>query len=216
VYASNPEEKEAWFKDISDSIDVVRAAYPSLNSEIIAAPLLETNENILECSTCSAKFSVTFRRHHCRQCGKIFCGPCTNQKKYIPGQGQKRVCVDCLNQKINLHTKREHKPVEFVEYNAICRIDWSEDTDQPTLNIKRGDKIGILKRDESGWWLGLLGDNVGWIPSSSVEKKKSRDTGNFERSQSEKRKQGRKDQASPELSKTASRRQKEKKEKKDH
>lgn len=29
-----------------------------------------------ECVDCNKKFTLTFRRHHCRLCGKIFCGDC--------------------------------------------------------------------------------------------------------------------------------------------
>ena len=36
-------------------------------------------------------------QHHCRRCGGIFCGTCTQQKIYLRGQGegQVRVCDPC-------------------------------------------------------------------------------------------------------------------------
>jgi hypothetical protein len=36
------------------------------------------------CSTCRDEFNPLNRRHHCRLCGKIYCGKCTNQRALIP------------------------------------------------------------------------------------------------------------------------------------
>jgi len=38
------------------------------------------------CEICNAKFSKFFKKkHHCRQCGGIVCGPCSNSKDYVSG-----------------------------------------------------------------------------------------------------------------------------------
>mmetsp|Transcript_3978 Transcript_3978/g.10103 ORF Transcript_3978/g.10103 Transcript_3978/m.10103 type:complete len:566 (-) Transcript_3978:1011-2708(-) len=36
------------------------------------------------CMGCAVEFNPLIRRHHCRLCGKIFCGDCTRQKALIP------------------------------------------------------------------------------------------------------------------------------------
>lgn len=36
------------------------------------------------CAQCSQEFSPLNRRHHCRSCGKIFCGRCSDQRCLIP------------------------------------------------------------------------------------------------------------------------------------
>lgn len=36
------------------------------------------------CSSCSAEFHPLNRKHHCRLCGKIFCGNCSDYKRLIP------------------------------------------------------------------------------------------------------------------------------------
>lgn len=36
------------------------------------------------CAQCSEEFSPLNRRHHCRSCGKIFCGRCSDQRCLIP------------------------------------------------------------------------------------------------------------------------------------
>ncbi|CAO2593002.1 Zinc finger FYVE domain-containing protein 16 [Lemmus lemmus] len=48
------------------------------------------------CMNCQVKFTFTKRRHHCRACGKVFCGICCNRKcklQYL--EKEARVCVIC-------------------------------------------------------------------------------------------------------------------------
>lgn len=46
------------------------------------------------CAACYCKFTMVNRRHHCRVCGKLFCGSCSNYKAPISFLGGKleRVC----------------------------------------------------------------------------------------------------------------------------
>lgn len=36
------------------------------------------------CMVCSRRFSMLVRRHHCRLCGRICCGPCSKYKRRLP------------------------------------------------------------------------------------------------------------------------------------
>ncbi|KAI5144262.1 Zinc Finger Fyve Domain-Containing Protein 16 [Manis pentadactyla] len=48
------------------------------------------------CMNCQIKFTFTKRRHHCRACGKVFCGVCCNRKcklQYL--EKEARICVVC-------------------------------------------------------------------------------------------------------------------------
>lgn len=49
------------------------------------------------CQGCSAQFTFINRKHHCRRCGGIFCGSCTNQRMVLRGQGDSpvRICDPC-------------------------------------------------------------------------------------------------------------------------
>ncbi|XP_012998889.1 zinc finger FYVE domain-containing protein 16 isoform X3 [Cavia porcellus] len=48
------------------------------------------------CMHCQVKFTFTKRRHHCRACGKVFCGVCCNRKCKLPYlEKEARVCVIC-------------------------------------------------------------------------------------------------------------------------
>eukprot|EP00727_Mastigamoeba_balamuthi_P012320 m51a1_g7710 hypothetical protein (413) ;mRNA; r:105990-107598 len=50
------------------------------------------------CSLCEREFTVMNRRHHCRHCGKLFCGYCTSKRSAIANQDfatPVRVCETC-------------------------------------------------------------------------------------------------------------------------
>merc|ERR1711964_890812 len=41
------------------------------------------------CMLCDAKFTTTFRRHHCRACGILICAPCS-KKEWVTLDGKRR------------------------------------------------------------------------------------------------------------------------------
>ncbi|XP_043836065.1 lateral signaling target protein 2 homolog [Dromiciops gliroides] len=50
------------------------------------------------CTACQTPFSLTRRRHHCRNCGKIFCSRCSSNSVPLPWFGYMkpvRVCDHC-------------------------------------------------------------------------------------------------------------------------
>jgi hypothetical protein len=53
-----------------------------------------------ECHDCKKQFTTTNRRHHCRNCGKVFCNTCTVKRTYLPKFGftkkKVRVCEKCF------------------------------------------------------------------------------------------------------------------------
>ena len=46
------------------------------------------DKNVENCYRCNKKFNLIIRKHHCRNCGKIFCNDCSNFWCKIP---------DCIN-----------------------------------------------------------------------------------------------------------------------
>ena len=48
------------------------------------------------CVICHAEFSLTRRRHHCRKCGALVCGTCSDHFMVLPGEtSEVRVCDTC-------------------------------------------------------------------------------------------------------------------------
>ncbi|KAM5588543.1 hypothetical protein ABKV19_006815 [Rosa sericea] len=65
-----------------------------------AKPSLRGNIWVVDashCQGCSSQFTFINRKHHCRRCGGIFCGSCTQQRMFLRGQGDApvRICEPC-------------------------------------------------------------------------------------------------------------------------
>lgn len=49
------------------------------------------------CLTCQSTFSITNRKHHCRNCGQIFCAECSTKQTTLPNYKKpQRVCDGCF------------------------------------------------------------------------------------------------------------------------
>ncbi|NXJ12981.1 ZFY16 protein, partial [Odontophorus gujanensis] len=61
-------------------------------------PLWVPDSEAPNCMNCQVKFTFTKRRHHCRACGKVFCGGCCKRKcKLQYMEKEARVCTRCYN-----------------------------------------------------------------------------------------------------------------------
>lgn len=58
-------------------------------------------EDVIEqCKSCHTRFSFSERKHHCRDCGQVFCAQCTRYEIEIPRLNINkpvRVCQSCYN-----------------------------------------------------------------------------------------------------------------------
>ncbi|XP_075247433.1 RUN and FYVE domain-containing protein 2-like isoform X1 [Convolutriloba macropyga] len=58
-------------------------------------------KSVKSCMHCSADFTNLTRKHHCRNCGNVFCNSCSNHKMKLPSSKDPvRVCIECKS-KIN-------------------------------------------------------------------------------------------------------------------
>ncbi|KAG8225430.1 hypothetical protein J437_LFUL004251 [Ladona fulva] len=62
------------------------------------------------CMSCEAVFTVVRRRHHCRNCGKVFCARCSSNSVPLPRYGHVkpvRVCNRCFMYQVTPFTIEE-------------------------------------------------------------------------------------------------------------
>jgi len=83
--------------------------------------VLDSSTN--ECTECNINFNIINRKHHCRNCGKIFCNNCSKNRIIIPNSiytNKERVCVNCYNilQKKELINEKTNINVEKTNINA--------------------------------------------------------------------------------------------------
>ncbi|VUZ41899.1 unnamed protein product [Hymenolepis diminuta] len=102
VYASLAEEKRRWVESIDQYAEAARQAAgkdaQTKLSLVTKSPVWIPNSEATHCMVCSVtEFTLVQRRHHCRNCGKVVCGKCSQYRWVLPAQGPNklRICKDC-------------------------------------------------------------------------------------------------------------------------
>lgn len=65
------------------------------------AAVWEPDSATKNCQRCNTAFGLLTRRHHCRNCGAVVCGSCSNHKfrlEHIDDRALQRVCFQCYTQ----------------------------------------------------------------------------------------------------------------------
>ncbi|XP_076182205.1 lateral signaling target protein 2 homolog isoform X2 [Ptiloglossa arizonensis] len=99
---------------------------PAANDQNTTSPVTERGEECVErapawipdndaprCMACQAGFTVVRRRHHCRNCGKVFCGRCSSNNVPLPRYGHTkpvRVCNRCFLYQVTPFTVSQVTP----------------------------------------------------------------------------------------------------------
>jgi hypothetical protein len=69
--------------DTSGESAYVKHVNDSPTAQLTTNPIWIDDKEVSKCHMCPAKFSTITRKHHCRQCGNIFCSTCCSQKKIV-------------------------------------------------------------------------------------------------------------------------------------
>jgi len=92
------------------------------------APRWVPNNEKGSCTRCSANFDWAQRRHHCRRCGDVFCGNCSNQKALLPEgtaaktsdtKNPRRVCYDCFEAVKGMQDELSYSQSNAMRENTI-------------------------------------------------------------------------------------------------
>lgn len=88
------------------------------------APVWIPDARVTMCQLCTSEFTVTFRRHHCRACGKVICSICSSHRISLPYLGNRiaRVCDEC-------HTR-------LGQGSSACTESGETDSDNQQIAVK--------------------------------------------------------------------------------
>ncbi|XP_033883138.3 FYVE, RhoGEF and PH domain-containing protein 6-like [Acipenser ruthenus] len=114
--ACSATERDAWLEAISKAINdytkkrITFSASKSEEADPVEvesdtplgskAPIWIPDPRATMCMVCTCEFTLTWRRHHCRACGKIVCQACSSNKhslEYLKNQPA-RVCDHCFRE----------------------------------------------------------------------------------------------------------------------
>ncbi|XP_076448857.1 hepatocyte growth factor-regulated tyrosine kinase substrate-like [Babylonia areolata] len=70
------------------------------------------------CTRCRVQFGMVQRKHHCRNCGEVFCNKCSSKNSIIPKFGierEVRVCDSCFEKLNKQNMKKDDElPAEYL------------------------------------------------------------------------------------------------------
>ncbi|CAH2085500.1 unnamed protein product [Euphydryas editha] len=62
-------------------------------------PNWTSDKDAIACAACAKEFTIARRKHHCRRCGNIFCGACSEKTVALAGNTKPvRVCDTCFTE----------------------------------------------------------------------------------------------------------------------
>ncbi|KAI9005884.1 hypothetical protein BC832DRAFT_455541 [Gaertneriomyces semiglobifer] len=94
--------------------------------ELLSSNEWQPDDEAPDCTQCGRRFNLFLRRHHCRNCGKIFCGNCTSSKLTLWARNPpSRVCDACFA-KLTKRRSR-HTPVNIAVFEPdAAKMDGSD------------------------------------------------------------------------------------------
>jgi len=98
-----------------------------VEEELVTAlpPRWVSDEEAPACQQCSAQFTLTKRRHHCRNCGQVLCKRCTSHTASLPWYSidkPARICSQCYVDHLDKILAENRKPNwESDEVSKNCQ-----------------------------------------------------------------------------------------------
>ncbi|EGG21666.1 pleckstrin domain-containing protein [Cavenderia fasciculata] len=105
VFADTAESKMLWMLRLTETIESLQQKRSTLKSDSketsSEAPVWVPDETTTNCPFCEEGFTLLNRRHHCRNCGELVCGKCSEKKFKLPISNFKAVRVKITTHTIN-------------------------------------------------------------------------------------------------------------------
>ena len=82
----------------SFSNDSVCSSWDEIDESDYKAASWVPDYYVTHCQSCNEKFSISLRKHHCRNCGQVFCYKCADQFHPLPNHNLTapvRICHSC-------------------------------------------------------------------------------------------------------------------------
>ncbi|XP_062234059.1 protein FREE1-like isoform X2 [Phragmites australis] len=165
VTAASVQFKEMGGGSISRSRAVADAAKPAeqqnerkknfLDWRNLMKPMIEEkdhwvpDEAVSKCIGCAADFSAFNRRHHCRNCGDIFCDKCTQGRTPLTTDADAqpvRVCDRCMaevSQRLSNAREAANRPIVHSHEDLAKKL-------QEAMDINKRSSSGTRSSDGSG------------------------------------------------------------------
>jgi len=99
-------ENEQTLEELGQQLSWTKLQVDSMNEMSTVAGTWEKDSEATTCKICEKSFSVARRRHHCRNCGGIYCDPCSDNKMALASSAKPvRVCDNCYTLLLDRQSK---------------------------------------------------------------------------------------------------------------
>jgi len=89
-------ESDKTLEELGQQLSWNKLQLDSMKEVSKVAGAWEPDAGVVSCKICEKDFSLSRRKHHCRNCGGIFCDKCSDNKMELPSSAKKlRVCDNC-------------------------------------------------------------------------------------------------------------------------
>ncbi|EFA85781.1 pleckstrin domain-containing protein [Heterostelium album PN500] len=131
VFADNEQEKASWIQSIESQLKFLSQNEGSVarmnrqyskeeKDKASTAPVWIPDSEALQCMECSIKFTTIRRRHHCRRCGNVVCGKCSDQSFKLDNHSKPvRVCKSCFSYLTVANSRKEESPMNGSNQDSL-------------------------------------------------------------------------------------------------
>lgn len=99
-------EGEQTLEELGQQLSWSKLQVDNMKEEVNVPGAWEKDSMAVECKICSKEFNLARRRHHCRNCGGIFCDSCSDNKMKLPSSAKPmRVCDNCYTLLLDRQSK---------------------------------------------------------------------------------------------------------------
>jgi len=99
-------EGELTLEELGQQLSWSKLQVDTMKEEVNVPGAWEKDSQATNCKICTKEFSLARRRHHCRNCGGIFCDSCSDNKMKLPSSAKPmRVCDNCYTLLLDRQSK---------------------------------------------------------------------------------------------------------------
>jgi len=123
VTAESPEKKNLWLEAIKQQILLAESSDQSQKAALHPATYI-----VAACMNCGSAFTAFNRRHACRNCEKVVCGTCSENKIVLPAISKTkplRVCITCYGSELS--SQKQSSTTRKIAW--LCDSDSDSDID---------------------------------------------------------------------------------------
>merc|ERR1719319_1191567 len=99
-------ENDQTLEELGQQLSWTKLQVDSMNEMSTVSGTWEKDSEATICKICEKSFSLARRKHHCRNCGGIYCDPCSDNKMALASSAKPvRVCDNCYTLLLDRQSK---------------------------------------------------------------------------------------------------------------